>query len=111
VSTLRALDLKEDPDGQQHLQGQLRYLPGPVQDVILFCRQHSWRALFAGLRPAIAATAVSQGIYFTVYSILRQLAVVSVTLTMFALSLHSTVVPTAHSFCDKCRIKPKSLSK
>lgn len=38
VSTLRALDLKEDPQGQVHLQGRLRFLPGPVQDVILFCR-------------------------------------------------------------------------
>lgn len=38
VSTLRALDLKEDADGQAHLQGQLRFLPGPVQDVIIFCR-------------------------------------------------------------------------
>jgi len=77
VSTLRALDLKEGADGQLHLQGQLRYLPGPVKDVILFCREHSWRALFAGLRPAVAATAASQGIYFTVYSVLRQMAVVS----------------------------------
>lgn len=75
VSTLRALDLKEDTDGQTRLQGQLRFLPGPAQDVILFCREHSWRTLFAGLRPAVAATAASQGIYFTVYSTLRQLAV------------------------------------
>lgn len=72
---MRALDLKEGADGQLHLQGQLRYLPGPVKDVILFCREHSWRALFAGLRPAVAATAASQGIYFTVYSVLRQMAV------------------------------------
>lgn len=75
VSTLRALDLKEGADGQTHLQGQLRFLPGPIQDVILFCREHSWRALFAGLRPAVGATAASQGIYFTCYSVLRQMAV------------------------------------
>lgn len=38
VSTLRALELKAGQDGQLQLQGRLRYLPGPVQDVILFCR-------------------------------------------------------------------------
>lgn len=38
VSTLRALDLKEGEDGQLALQGRLRLLPGPVQDVILFCK-------------------------------------------------------------------------
>lgn len=42
------------------------------------CREHSWRALFAGLKPAVGATALSQGIYFTVYSMLRQMAVVSI---------------------------------
>jgi adenine nucleotide transporter 17 len=75
VSTLRALELKQDEAGQLQLQGNLRFLPGPVQDIILFCREHSARALFAGLRPAVAATAVSQGIYHSIYSVLRQLAV------------------------------------
>lgn len=45
--------------------------------VCVCCREHSWRALFAGLRPAVGATAASQGIYFTCYSVLRQMAVVS----------------------------------
>eukprot|EP00775_Hariotina_reticulata_P011406 gene11406-11554_t len=75
VSTLRALELKDSSSGEKQLQGRLRFLPGPVRDVIEFTRQHSWRALFAGLKPAVAATAASQGIYHTVYSVLRQWAV------------------------------------
>lgn len=77
MSTLRALELRDNGNGEKQLQGRLRLLPGPVQDVVAFAREHSWRALFAGLKPAVAATAASQGIYFTVYSVLRQLAVVS----------------------------------
>jgi hypothetical protein len=102
VSTLRALDLKEDADGQARLQGQLRFLPGPAQDVILFCREHSWRALFAGLRPAVAATAASQGIYFTVYSTLRQMAVVRGTVLMqqtHSTLTHAARVKTNKEFC------------
>lgn len=76
VSTLRALEHKDDGSGEKQLQGRLRLLPGPIQDVIEFTRQHSWRALFAGLRPAVVATATSQGVYHTVYSMLRQMAVV-----------------------------------
>ena len=34
VSTLRALELREDGTGQKRLQGKLRLLPGPVQDVV-----------------------------------------------------------------------------
>ncbi|WIA37555.1 hypothetical protein OEZ86_014462 [Tetradesmus obliquus] len=75
VSTLRALEHKDDGSGEKQLQGRLRLLPGPIQDVIEFTRQHSWRALFAGLRPAVVATATSQGVYHTVYSMLRQMAV------------------------------------
>ncbi|KAF8065929.1 hypothetical protein HT031_002990 [Scenedesmus sp. PABB004] len=75
VSTLRALELRDDGSGQKQLQGKLRLLPGPVQDVIQFTREHSWRALFAGLKPAVVATATSQGVYHTVYSMLRQMAV------------------------------------
>eukprot|EP00878_Enallax_costatus_P032141 GHUV01035251.1.p1 GENE.GHUV01035251.1~~GHUV01035251.1.p1 ORF type:complete len:160 (+),score=49.59 GHUV01035251.1:314-793(+) len=75
VSTLRALELRTDENGDKQLQGRLKLLPGPVQDVIEFARQHSWRALFAGLKPAVVATATSQGVYFTVYSILRKMAV------------------------------------
>jgi hypothetical protein len=41
-----------------------------------YAQASGWRSLFSGLRPAILATAASQGIYFTVYSRLRQLAVV-----------------------------------
>jgi hypothetical protein len=50
VSTLRALELREDGAGRQQLQGRLRLLPGPVQDLVHFACEHSWRALFAGLR-------------------------------------------------------------
>lgn len=39
-------------------------------------RRSGWQSLYAGLDSAIGATAVSQGIYFMVYSYLRDLAVV-----------------------------------
>jgi hypothetical protein len=57
--------------------------------VCVHCREHSWRALFAGLRPAVGATAASQGIYFTCYSVLRQMAVVSVWALSFNTVLHT----------------------
>jgi hypothetical protein len=42
-----------------------------------YARSRGWRALFAGLKPSVIGTATSQGIYFYVYSWLRQMAVVS----------------------------------
>ena len=36
---------------------------------------HGWRSLFAGLRPSLLGTAVSQGVYFYLYSLLRDAAV------------------------------------
>ncbi len=38
-------------------------------------RLHGWRELFAGLQPSLAGTAMSQGVYFFLYSTLRQQAV------------------------------------
>lgn len=98
VSTLRALELREDGAGRQQLQGRLRLLPGPVQDLVHFAREHSWRALFAGLRPAVVATATSQGVYHAVYSALRQLAVVrqrSLRCTLHQQPLHAVVAYSA----------------
>lgn len=42
-----------------------------------YSKSRGWAALFAGLRPCLAATAVSQGLYFYFYSALRQAVVVS----------------------------------
>lgn len=42
-----------------------------------YAHSRGWRALFAGLKPSVIGTATSQGIYFYVYSWLRQMAVVS----------------------------------
>eukprot|EP00879_Flechtneria_rotunda_P002893 GHRR01003109.1.p1 GENE.GHRR01003109.1~~GHRR01003109.1.p1 ORF type:complete len:345 (+),score=94.33 GHRR01003109.1:315-1349(+) len=75
VSTLRALEAGDDVNGKGQLQGGLRLVPAPIRDVCIYAREHSWRALFAGLKPAVAATAASQGVYHTVYSALRRMAV------------------------------------
>lgn len=59
----------------------LHHIPSPPRPLPTipypqYAQASGWRSLFSGLRPAILATAASQGIYFTVYSRLRQLAVV-----------------------------------
>lgn len=50
-------------------------LLAPLRDVREHAARYGWRSLFAGLQPAVAATAVSQGIYFSAYAALRRAAV------------------------------------
>ncbi|EFJ47224.1 hypothetical protein VOLCADRAFT_44148, partial [Volvox carteri f. nagariensis] len=42
-----------------------------------YSESRGWRSLFAGLQPCLAATAISQAVYFYLYSALRQAIVVS----------------------------------
>ena len=49
--------------------------PLPVTDQ--FSSTKGWPALFAGLKPCLAATAISQGVYFYLYSTLREMVAVS----------------------------------
>lgn len=48
----------------------------PVVDVLLLhgqiLRREGWRGLFQGLQASLLGTAVSQGVYFYFYSLLRQ---------------------------------------
>lgn len=43
-----------------------------------YSKTKGWGALYAGIKPCIAATAVSQGLYFYLYSAIRKAVVVSV---------------------------------
>lgn len=43
------------------------------------CKESGWRGLYAGIEPALLGTAVSQGIYFYLYSSFRQIAVAAKT--------------------------------
>eukprot|EP00884_Botryococcus_braunii_P011532 jgi/Botrbrau1/2037/Bobra.0047s0017.1 len=49
--------------------------PGTLSDVAEVISKHGWTGLYRGLRVALIGTALSQGIYFYLYSNLRQLAV------------------------------------
>lgn len=42
---------------------------------VQLCTESGWRGLYAGIEPALLGTAVSQGIYFYLYSSFRQIAV------------------------------------
>lgn len=75
VSTLRALNHKEVQAGFVELAVHSKRLPSPLREIVEHTRSKGWKALFAGLKPAVVATAASQGIYFYIYSILRQIAV------------------------------------
>ena len=48
---------------------------GALADAAELVASHGWRSLFAGLRPSLLGTAVSQGVYFYLYSLLRDAAV------------------------------------
>lgn len=43
------------------------------------CKESGWRGLYAGIEPALLGTAVSQGIYFYLYSSFRQIVVAAKT--------------------------------
>lgn len=48
---------------------------GALADVAELVSSRGWTALYAGLRPSLLGTAVSQGVYFYLYSLLRDAAV------------------------------------
>ena len=47
-------------------------LPSPLKELILAVKSDGWGPLFAGIGPTLSATAISQGVYFWLYSKLRQ---------------------------------------
>ncbi|KAG1661494.1 hypothetical protein FOA52_010209 [Chlamydomonas sp. UWO 241] len=50
-------------------------LPTPLRELRAYSRDKGWAALFGGVRPCLAATAVSQAAYFFLYSSLRHAVV------------------------------------
>ena len=78
ISTWQSLDHNdEDRSSMSSSASATRFLPSPLRELVLYGRTKGWPALFAGLRPCLAATAISQGVYFYLYSASRQAAVVS----------------------------------
>jgi len=48
---------------------------GALAEMAEILRTEGWRGLYPGLQPALLGTAVSQGVYFSLYSLLRKAAV------------------------------------
>jgi len=60
---------------EARLQQKFRLVPSPIKELLVYSRTKGWGALYAGIKPCIAATAVSQGVYFYLYSAIRQAVV------------------------------------
>ncbi|KAF5829311.1 mitochondrial carrier domain-containing protein [Dunaliella salina] len=78
VSTWQALNLSsETEDVQQSWASNtlLAMLPSPVRDMAMYSTTIGWAPLYAGFLPALGATALSQALYFYLYSAARQLIV------------------------------------
>ncbi|KAK9814416.1 hypothetical protein WJX72_005617 [[Myrmecia] bisecta] len=74
VSTIQATHSKrQQTEQEQGLCKQTKQ--GAWQDFVQVIRTSGWAGLYRGLKPSLLGTAVSQGIYFYLYSSLRQAAV------------------------------------
>ncbi|KAK9827375.1 hypothetical protein WJX81_003723 [Elliptochloris bilobata] len=74
VTTLQATRSKQadvDPNGALAHKRKA----GTLTDIAEVIQESGWRGLFNGLQPSLVGTAVSQGVYFYLYSVLRQLAI------------------------------------
>ncbi|GFR51480.1 hypothetical protein Agub_g13890, partial [Astrephomene gubernaculifera] len=73
VSTWQALEHSQRLDLiSAELRRKYAFLPSPIRELFIYAESRGLRALFAGLRPCLAATAISQAVYFYLYSSLRQ---------------------------------------
>jgi solute carrier family 25 (peroxisomal adenine nucleotide transporter), member 17 len=70
IYTLKALDAKSSGASSAPVDSS-----GLAIQALRLLKNGSWRFLYAGLKPAVVETAVSSGVYFYLYSLLRQLAV------------------------------------
>lgn len=79
ISTMQATRAKPPVPigGSQNLnlEGTPKHRYGALADIAEAVRLVGVRGLFSGLQPALLGTAVSQGVYFYFYSLLRDLAV------------------------------------
>ncbi|KAG2429786.1 hypothetical protein HXX76_010570 [Chlamydomonas incerta] len=73
VSTWQALEHSQGLElASPELRKKYAFLPSPLRELCIYSESRGWRSLFAGLRPCLAATAISQAVYFYLYSALRQ---------------------------------------
>ncbi|PNW81373.1 hypothetical protein CHLRE_07g353300v5 [Chlamydomonas reinhardtii] len=73
VSTWQALEHSQGLElASAELRKKYAFLPSPLRELCIYSESRGWRSLFAGLRPCLAATAISQAVYFYLYSALRQ---------------------------------------
>ncbi|PNH11325.1 Mitochondrial substrate carrier family protein Q [Tetrabaena socialis] len=76
VSTWQALESNKVLDmATPEIRRKYSLLPSPLREIFVYSESRGWRTFFGGLQPCLAATAVSQAIYFYLYSKLRQGAV------------------------------------
>ncbi|GLI67069.1 hypothetical protein VaNZ11_011263 [Volvox africanus] len=76
VSTWQALEHSEGKLlATDELRQKFAFLPSPLRELAIYSVSRGWRSLFAGLQPCLAATAISQAVYFYLYSALRQAVV------------------------------------
>lgn len=73
VVLIKALEHKKEPDPQEEaVAKKYQQLPTPFKELFLYWETKGWKSLFTGLKPNLFATAISQGVYFYLYSALRQ---------------------------------------
>lgn len=75
VSTMQATRGRTRDIEQQNLTVPAKKRSGFLADVAELVSKHGWTGLYRGLEPALLGTAVSQGVYFYLYSSFRQMAV------------------------------------
>lgn len=82
ISTWQALQHSSDYDGTEEertleavLRHKYRFIPAPIKDLLVYSQTKGWGALYAGIKPCLVATGASQGVYFYLYSAIRQAVV------------------------------------
>jgi adenine nucleotide transporter 17 len=78
ISTWQALDHTDEEKAEVGPGAAAKpglQLPTPLREIRAYSRAKGWAALFGGVRPCLAATAVSQAAYFYLYSALRHAVV------------------------------------
>ncbi|MEW5297348.1 MAG: hypothetical protein WDW36_000562 [Sanguina aurantia] len=72
VSTWQGLEHKAENNDIMALKQVFKLLPSPIKELCVYGNHKGWPSLVAGLPPVLGATAVSQALYFYLYSNIRQ---------------------------------------
>uniref|UniRef100_A0A7S0UVS8 Uncharacterized protein n=1 Tax=Polytomella parva TaxID=51329 RepID=A0A7S0UVS8_9CHLO len=75
VSTWQALEHPSESNQDDELARRYKFLPSPFKELCMQIEERGIKSLFIGLKPSIIGTAVSQAVYFYIYSSLRDVVV------------------------------------